>query len=582
MGEWSTGWLSSTAPAWSSRSYTLPVTSDCLLLTLPQGLDRQRVSGWHFQLFDLGEGEEQGYHRAAMPSGSWEPMDALTGRGGPEASSIWFRAEFPHPGWGERTVLRFDGAFMAANVWLNGRLLGSHYGYPGSFGFDISSFLETKNTIAVCVQATGEPGHLPAPLAGLEEHGSRWWPLGIVGRVWLERAGSVIVQSLESNWRLTPGLAEASIKTVVINLDGREMDIMVGWQMLAPDTDTPKVRWRRPARLQGRQSMVLETRVAVDRPELWWPWTLGGQPLYTLVAHVEVRGRRSTVTARRVGIREIDLEPSAGGMAWTINGRRHFPRGAVLPPLPPGDSADPIGAWRLAGLDLALSRGQVPSDRTADSADTAGVLLVVDPPPFLPGEGDEQAHRDHMQESIGVIAPHASAAVLLHRGGGQVSEAMSSASAGDEPYQLSGTARAEVESVRRAKFQPLTALVLRQLPDLDEAEGALAATTVLADWHRIGDGDSMRLRFHVVNDDLAVSGRALVRWRLRALEPTGWLPFVRDRSGEVAVGIPAPDQPPALYEAAVTLPGEGTVVLELGLEQDGELLSYLEYEIEPD
>ena len=181
-----------------------------------------------------------------------------------------------------------------------------------------------------------------------------------------------------------------------------------------------------------------------------------------------------------------------------------------------------------------------------------------------------------------MIAPHASAAVLLHRGGGQVSEAMSSASAGDEPYQLSGTARAEVESVRRAKFQPLTALVLRQLPDLDEAEGALAATTVLADWHRIGGGDSMRLRFHVVNDDLAVSGRALVRWRLRALEPTGWLPFVRDRSGEVAVGIPAPDQPPALYEAAVTLPGEGTVVLELGLEQDGELLSYLEYEIEPD
>jgi hypothetical protein len=559
------------------------VTSDCLLLPLPQGLDRKRIDGWRHQVFDLGEGEEQGYHRSPGPPGSWQPIEALTLKGRPGATSVWFRAEFSRPGWEDRTVLRFDGAFTAANVWLNGRLLGSHYGYPGAFGFDISSFLEPTNQLAVCVQATEEPGHLPAPLADMEDADGRWWPLGIVGRVWLEQVGSVIVESLETNWRLTPGLAEASLKTVLRNLDGREMNVMIGWQILTPDADTPQVRWRRPARLQGRNTVTLETSVAVDRPELWWPWTLGGQPLYTLVAHVEVARRRSTIAARRVGIREIDLEPSAGGMAWTINGRRHFPRGAVLPPLPPGDSADPIGAWRLAGLDLALSRGQVPSDRTADSADTAGVLLVVDPPAFRPGEGDEESHRDHLREAVGVVSPHASAAVLLQRGGTGISEAMTSAAAGDEPYALTGTDRADVESARRAKFQPLTALVLRRLPDLDEAEGALAATTVLADWHPIAGGDSMRLRFHVVNDDLAAGGRALVRWRVRAMEPSGWLPFLRDRSGEIPVAIPAPDQPPSVYETEVTLGADqGTVVLELGLEQDGEMLSYLEYEIEQD
>ncbi|MFY9616318.1 MAG: sugar-binding domain-containing protein [Candidatus Dormiibacterota bacterium] len=559
------------------------MASDCLLLTLPQGLDRQRVNGWRRQLFDLGEGEEQGYHRVATPAGEWHPDESLTVRGGPEATSVWFRAEFARPGWGERTVLRFDGAFLAVNVWLNGRLLGSHYGYPGSFGFDISSYLEATNIVAVCVQANGDPGHLPAPLSHLQDDGGLWWPLGVIGRVWLERTGNVIVQSLESNWHLTPGLAEASIKTALTNLDGREMQVTVGWQMLTPESDTPLVRWRRPARLRSGESINLETRVAVDRPQLWWPWTLGDQPLYTLVAQVEVDGRRSTVTTRRVGIREIDLEPSAGGMAWTINGRRHFPRGAVLPPLPPGESADPIGAWRLAGLDLALSRGQVPSDRTADSADSAGVLLVVDPPAFLAGEGDELAHRDHMKEAIGVIAPHASAAVLLQRTGGSPGDVMGGATAGDEPYFLSGAARAEVEAVRRAKFQPLTALVLRQLPDLDEAEGALAATTVLADWHRLAGGDAVRLRFHVINDDVATNGRGLVRWRLRALEPTGWLPFVRDRSGQVPVLIPAPDQPAAVYDAEVNMPADkGTMLLELGLEQEGELLSYLEYEIEPD
>jgi hypothetical protein len=559
------------------------VTSDCLLLTLPQGLDRQRLDGWSYQRFELGEGEEQGYHRAASPKGTWEATDTLSLKGRPSDMSVWFRTEFSQPGWGERTVLRFDGAFTAANVWLNGRLLGSHYGYPGPFGFDISSFLEPTNVLAVCVEATDRPGHLPASLSALQDEDGRWWPLGIVGRAWLEQVGSVVVQSLESSWRLSPGVAEASLKTLVRNLDGREMDVMVAWQMLAPDSDTPQVRWRRPARLQGRQSLLMETKVAVDRPNLWWPWTLGGQPLYTLVAQVEASGRRSTTTIRRVGIREIDLEPSAGGMAWTINGRRHFPRGAVLPPLPPGDSGDPIGAWRLAGLDLALSRGQVPSDRTADSADAAGVLLVVDPPPFTPGEGDEEAYTDHMREAVSLIAPHASAAVLLQRGGTGLSDTMASASTGDEPYVLSGSDRAEVESVRRAKFQPSTALLLRELPDLEEAEGALAATTVLADWSRLDGGDALRLRFHVINDDLSAGGRALVRWRMRALEPGGWLPFVRDRAGEVPVSIPAPDQPPTVYEREVAVPGgEGAVILEVGLEQDGEMLSYLEYELEPD
>jgi hypothetical protein len=67
------------------------------------------------------------------------------------------------------------------------------------------------------------------------------------------------------------------------------------------------------------------------------------------------------------------------------------------------------------------------------------------------------------------------------------------------------------------------------------------------------------------------------------MEPSGWLPFLRDRSGEIPVAIPAPDQPPSVYETEVTLGADqGTVVLELGLEQDGEMLSYLEYEIEQD
>jgi hypothetical protein len=559
------------------------VTSDCLPLSLPQGLDRQRLDGWRHQLFDLGEGEEQGYHRAGRPAGTWAPLDAMTLRGRPRASSVWYRAEFAHPGWGERTLLRFDGAFTAANVWLNGKLLGSHYGFPGHFGFDISSYLETKNVVAVCVQALDGAGQLPPPLADLSDEEGRWWPLGLVGRAWLEQVGSVVIESVDVTWRLLSGTAEANLRTVVHNLDARDMDVVVGWQLIAPDTDTAQVRWRRTAHLRGGQSLTLETSVGVDRPQLWWPWTLGEQKLYDLMTQVEIGGRRTTVTGRQVGIREIDLDPAPGGMSWTINGRRHFPRGAVLPPLPPGHSGDPIGAWRLAGLDLAVSRAQLPSERTAASADAAGVLLVVDPPVFVPGQGDERAHRDHLKEAVSLVASHASAAVLLERFGLGLPEGLPSAAGADQPYSLTGIDRAAVEAVRRAKFDPQTALVLRGLPDLDEAGGALAATAALLEWHELIDRDALKLRFHVINDDIAVTGRAVLRWRLRALESSSWLPFLRDRGGDLAVAIPAPEREPNIYEEEVTLPrGRGQMLVEVGLEQHGELLSFLEYELDLD
>ena len=138
------------------------MSSDCLLLALPQGLERQRIEGWQSCRFALGEGEEQGFQRTRTPPGTWTAPEQVTLRGRPGDSAVWYRTEFTHPGWGERTLLRFDGAFTAANVWLNGRLLGSHFGFPGHFGFDISSFLETSNVLAVCVEA----GEHAGPAAG--------------------------------------------------------------------------------------------------------------------------------------------------------------------------------------------------------------------------------------------------------------------------------------------------------------------------------------------------------------------------------------------------------------------------------
>src|SRR2546428_9924715 len=67
--------------------------------------------------------------------------------------SVCYRPEFPRRDHAGRVVLRIGGAFLATNVWLNGRLLGSHYGYFAPFGFDLTPYLKAENLLVICCES---------------------------------------------------------------------------------------------------------------------------------------------------------------------------------------------------------------------------------------------------------------------------------------------------------------------------------------------------------------------------------------------------------------------------------------------
>ncbi|MBD0377476.1 MAG: beta galactosidase jelly roll domain-containing protein, partial [Flavisolibacter sp.] len=91
--------------------------------------------------------------------------------------TAWYRKTFSVPAEqkGKRTVLQFDGVYMNADVWLNGKMLGTHpYGYT-TFWFDITNQLKygENNIVAVKVRNEGE--------------NSRWYSgSGIYRHVWLK------------------------------------------------------------------------------------------------------------------------------------------------------------------------------------------------------------------------------------------------------------------------------------------------------------------------------------------------------------------------------------------------------------
>ncbi len=98
--------------------------SDSLFMPLAQrAIGRRELTGWEAIWMPLGEGEAEGI--SSGRGKGWKPIEVprqLAAREGRQA--IWYRTEFPRPDHAGRVVLRVGGAFLATNVWLNGRLLG--------------------------------------------------------------------------------------------------------------------------------------------------------------------------------------------------------------------------------------------------------------------------------------------------------------------------------------------------------------------------------------------------------------------------------------------------------------------------
>ena len=84
------------------------------------------------------------------------------GRARPHSAILWYRYEFHAlpTTKGQRQWLVFEGVDWRAEVWLNGRKLGSHHVYHEPFRFDVTDVIQATNLLAIRVtsgMAFGEP-----------------------------------------------------------------------------------------------------------------------------------------------------------------------------------------------------------------------------------------------------------------------------------------------------------------------------------------------------------------------------------------------------------------------------------------
>ena len=377
--------------------------NDCLSLPLRQGSGGiRRLEGFESLWMPLGEGESVG-----LPAGrgkGWEPAEvpgqrlAVEGR-----SSLWYRCHFARPDHSGRVMLRVGGAFLAANVWLNGRLLGSHYGYFAPFGFDITSYLAADNLLVICCESPietdlarkkhvmgifndGDTRPYPASAYFSLPEPYRWEvPVGLWRGVELEYLGPVALDWLRLRPRLEAGDvgvldAEARLR----NLDGRDMAGEITFEVLV-EAGRP-LRLTREYAIPGGLELTVPFSVTIPQPRRWCPWRLGEPALYQAVATLTVSGRESVRVTEDFGFRDVHIRPRSDGWEVRANGSPFFVRGANYQPelrldrLTPDRLQADLELARQTNLDALRVHGHVLPEEFYRLADRAGMLVFADFP----------------------------------------------------------------------------------------------------------------------------------------------------------------------------------------------------------
>jgi beta-mannosidase len=362
---------------------------------------------------DLGD---EDWASVAVP-GHWRSVPEFAASDGP----LLYRCRFETPegaGPDRRFWLQLDGIFYDGDVWLDKSYLGVTEGYFFPHTFEVTEAIADRREHLLAVEVACTPPvdrRAKRNLTGTFEHSDyldqKWNPGGIWRPVHLVDSGPVRISRLRV--QCPEATADRATVDLRASLDAsRAVTAVLVTTLTRPD-GRPVAEWRNDRPLAAGANQV-DWRVAVDRPELWWPAALGDQALYDLAVHLDIDGEVSDRRQVRTGLRQIRMR----NFVASINGERLFLKGANQGPTRRALAevtaeefeADVVLAHR-AGLDLVRLHGHISRHELYDAADRHGLLIWQDLPLH---RGYTRVRRQAMgqaTEAVDLLGHHPSIAI---------------------------------------------------------------------------------------------------------------------------------------------------------------------------
>lgn len=283
----------------------------------------------------------------------------------------WYRKTFIPPVTlrGKRVQLQFDGVYMNAEVWLNGKRLGKHpYGYT-SFWYDITKQIKPgeKNVLAVKVRNEGE--------------NSRWYSgSGIYRHVWLKVKDPLHVAQW-GTYITTPEINKAAAKvhvsTKVMNETGNTAQVKIVTRLLdakGRDVATGTVI----REITPGSPVEYAQDLKVTSPVLW---SVESPVLYTAVTEVYNNQQLTDRVTTPFGIRSIAIDAVNG---FRLNGQPLKLKGGCV-----HHDNGPLGAraydraeerkvelLKASGYNAVRCAHNPPSPAFLDACDRLGMLVI--------------------------------------------------------------------------------------------------------------------------------------------------------------------------------------------------------------
>jgi len=267
-----------------------------------------------------------------------------------ENYSMWYRVFFEPVSLNpdERLLLRFDGVFQSVDVWVNGTYIGGHYGYFSPFSFDITShvFGDRPNVITLYVESRPDDDLTDKrqimgifndwnfkPYPSLEKgklHKYVWQvPMGIWAPVYLLKTSDVVPQWIHIKTKeITDEYAILDIDVNLLNLN-KSADKQTKVDINIRQGNNSILSIIKSSLIPKGSSYVVVSEVKIEKPLLWWPWSLGEPVLHTMDMNIYIGDILSGHTSEEFGIRKVGYEISSKGDSWIlrVNDKKIFIKG---------------------------------------------------------------------------------------------------------------------------------------------------------------------------------------------------------------------------------------------------------------
>lgn len=338
----------------------------------------------------------------------------------------WYRTVFTAPGGYSTYTLEFPGINYRAEVWINGQKAADNQQIVGMYAahqVNVTGWIKPGAPNVLAVKVT--PERLIQDVDGVELADSwfdwiNWKYLGYKGKytrehmfnasfvpdrnagiwkpVFLKATGDVGIENPAVNSALSVPQATARL-TVFVNLHNFANAPVKGkLKATISRTGKPSIDVQQEVTLSPGETREVAfgpekySNLTVNKPDLWWPYTMGRPSLYDLnleFVHDQKVSDRShirfgirSITQHRDHDEEFPDKGKSGNFYLQVNGRDFLVRGADYTPdllyrYDPEREADVLRYVKDLGMNMLRSESKISSEHFVELADQEGIPIML-------------------------------------------------------------------------------------------------------------------------------------------------------------------------------------------------------------